>query len=163
MSRYFVSYAPGLMDRVYDSDNIGPNLEVDPLTEDEYEKIYSSIYGSTSDSKDAVDSAVDEIIAQILRVGHHDLHKPRSDDFDTNITGKGLETHPVGFRRADLPCERRNAPGAIAAHLGLGSVGIEELHPEVQPVRLLDKDNPLASDTGSAGAEGRKNAVLAGK
>ena len=71
--------------------------------------------------------------------------------------------HFVRLRRADLPGKRRDAPGSVAAHLGLRPVGIEELHPEVEPVRRLYEDDPFAADAGAARADRRQDLAPAGE
>ena len=99
-------------------------------------------------------AAVDEVDAQVLRFGHLDFNQLRRlrgssglrDNFRADIPGQGLEAHPVRFRRTDLARESCNASRTVAAHLGLGSVGIEELHPKVEAVRLLHENDALAAD-----------------
>ena len=102
----------------------------------------------------------DEILAHVLRRRNGDAHKARLEYLRLDIARRSLEAHGVGLRSTYLARKGSHAPRAVPAKVGLGPVRIEEAHPEVGAVRLLDEDNALASDAVGTRRERRDPAVV---
>src|SRR5204862_5821811 len=69
--------------------------------------------------------------------------------------GVGLEIHPVGRANAEMYGERRTAEGGIAAHGGVGSIGVVVDHAGGAGMRARpDEDDAVGPDARSPRAHG---------
>jgi len=96
---------------------------------------------------DAADQGGDTV--QVDRVGPAEVLRVRQTQLDGLSRHLGvdnprprLEGHPLRGNPPDEG-ETRRAPAAVAAHLHLAAVGVEETPAEMRPVRALDEDEPV--------------------
>ena len=102
-----------------------------------------------------------EVWAPILGRGEVDADGA-GDDFGAEDAGGGFDEHVVGCG-PEFACQSRDAAGPVAAHVGLGTVGVEEAHAEVGVGRGgLDQDDAFGADAAAPVAEAGDESGVAG-
>ena len=94
------------------------------------------------------------------RLGHPNLDVATIHQLGIQQPAGGLHRHHPGGG-TNLVGEPGGTTRAIAAHRHLGAIGVQEAHPEVGTVGLLDEDNTLAAHAGPPrGQETHQHIVL---
>src|SRR5690606_22797115 len=71
---------------------------------------------------------------------------PSADEFEMSNARKRLDLQAVSLDQAGVGGIAGEAADAVAAHLALAPVRVEDAHAQVSPVRRKDEDEPVGSD-----------------